>query len=54
MNKIINEISNLKVFGLKEYNNLISKYGIIDVNLSFNKLLEISKEKQGLLNFYNV
>ena len=54
MDKIINEISNLKVFGLKEYNNLISKYGIIDVNLSFNKLLEISKEKQGLLNFYNV
>ena len=31
MDKIINEISNIKVLNLKEYNNLISRYGINDV-----------------------
>ena len=35
MDKIINEISNIKVLNLKEYNNLISIYVINYVNLAF-------------------
>ena len=49
MDKIINEISNIKVLNLKEYNNLISRYGINDVNLAFKQILNLSTKKQELL-----
>ena len=35
MYNIINEISNIKVLNLKEYDNLISRYGINDVATKF-------------------
>ena len=53
MNKIINEISNIKVLNLKEYNNLVSRYGINDVNLAFEQMLNLSTKKQGLLKLYS-
>ena len=54
MNKIINEISNIKIFNLIEYNDLISKYGIKDVNLAFQNILDRSTKKQGLIRKYSV
>ena len=54
MDKIINEISNIKVLNLKEYNNLISRYGINDVNLAFKQILNLSTKKQELLKLYSI
>lgn len=54
MDKIINEISNIKVLNLKEYNNLISEYGINDVNLAFKQILNLSTKKQELLKLYSI
>ena len=54
MNKIINEISNIKVLNLKEYNNLVSRYGINDVNLAFKQILNLSTKKQELLKLYSI
>lgn len=53
MDKIINEISNIKVFNLNEYSNLINKYGIKDVNLAFQNILNLSTKKQGLIRNYS-
>ena len=54
MDKIINEISNIKVLNLKEYDNLISRYGINDVNLAFKQILNLSTKKQELLKLYSI
>lgn len=53
MDKIINEISNIKALNLKEYNKLIIKYGINDVNMAFEQMLNLSTKKQGLLKLYS-
>ena len=53
MDKIINEISNINVFNLNEYSNLINKYGIKDVNLAFQNILNLSTKKQGLIRNYS-
>lgn len=39
---------------LKEYNNLISRYGINDVNLAFKQILNLSTKKQELLKLYSI
>ena len=53
MDKIINKISNIKVLNLKEYNNLIIRYGINDVNLAFEQILNLSTKKQELVKLYS-
>ena len=53
MDKIINEISNIKALNLKEYNKLIIKYGINDVNMAFEQMLNLSTKKQELLKLYS-
>ena len=53
MDKIINEISNIKLLDLKKYDSLVNKYGINNVNLAFEQMLNLSTKKQGLIKLYS-